>query len=103
LDRCRASPLYGEASRAAIIAEYKEKGILTLHAIDVAITDRYGGEVLGEIVRARNAWRQTTILTARMSWQELERQAAGKRELVEYLEDCVALPGTSELNVLTLD
>jgi len=103
LDRCRASPLYGEASRAAIIAEHKKKGILTLHAIDVAITDRYGGEVLGEIVRSRNVRRQTTILTARMSWQELERQAAGKRELVEYLEDCIALPGTSGLNVLTLD
>jgi len=79
LDRCRASPLYGEASRAAIIAEYKGKNILTLHVIDVAITDRYGGEVLGEIVRSRNARRQTTILTARMSWQELERQASGKR------------------------
>ena len=103
LDRCRASPLYGEGSRAAIIAEYKGEGILTLHAIDVAVTDRYGGEALGEILRSRNARRQTTILTARMSWQELERQAAGKRELAEYLEDCIALPGTSGLNVLALD
>lgn len=103
LDRCRASPLYGEESRSVVVVEYKKKDILTLHAIDVAITDRYGSDVLEELLRSRNARRQKTILTTRMLWQEFDRRAMGKPELIEYIENCIAVPGTNKLNILALD
>lgn len=81
----------------------KGAGVLTLHAIDAVVTDRYGSDVLEEVLRSRNARHLTTILTARMSWQELDRRASGKPELIEYLESCVAVPGTNKLNILALD
>lgn len=102
VDRCRSAPLYGPDSRAAILSEPKHAGVLVIHAVDSAIARRQTDEPLWHLLRLRTASRLTSILTTRMGWRDIHAHQKDAREVGEYLEACLIIPGKDSLNVISL-
>lgn len=90
IDKCRASPLYGPGSAAAVLNPLKDVSVLVLHGVDCYASSRDGAEALERVLRPRAANGGKTIMTSSVDWPTLGRTIGGARNLRGYLAACIA-------------